>query len=197
MKLSRPTMPKWPREIGWRTVVGAVLLGGVIHIVATFAIPALGPAAAMRKLREALPLNQMVILPPAAPGRQPLPFMAPDAFHAVCRYDVTTNPVNVSAVLGDPGWTLSLHTPQGDNFYVMPAQQLRRNEVSFMVAPGGDRAADFGLAARRPSGSETFIETPTTEGLIVLRAPLRGLSWQAVTEAMLRRASCTPVAAKR
>ena len=56
------------RQIGWRTVVGAVLLAGIVHISATLAVPLLGPGNAFRKLRETLPVNQMVFLPPPTPG---------------------------------------------------------------------------------------------------------------------------------
>ena len=91
------------------------------------------------------------------------------------------------------GWTLSLHTPQGDNFYVMPAQQLRRNEVSLTLVPGADRLNDFGPAPRRLSSQETQIASPSWEGLVIVRAPLKGLAWRAETEAALQRAACTPV----
>jgi uncharacterized membrane protein len=196
MKLPRLKAPKWTRQVGWRTVVGAALLAGIVHISATLAVPLLGPGNAFRKLRDTLPVNQMVFLPAPTPGSQLLPFMAADALYAACRYDLRAAPLTVSAVLADPGWTLSLHTPQGDNFYVMPAQQLRRNEVTFMVVPETDRLLDFG-PTRRPVGPESQIDAPTLEGLVLVRAPLRGLAWKAETEAKLRRARCAPVPQKR
>ncbi|NJO33709.1 MAG: hypothetical protein HC869_11760 [Rhodospirillales bacterium] len=62
-KLPRPKLPAWTREIGWRTLVGGALLGGVIHICATFAAPVVGTGNAFQRLRAILPLNQMVVLP--------------------------------------------------------------------------------------------------------------------------------------
>jgi uncharacterized membrane protein len=196
MKLTVPILPRWLRQVGWRTVVGAVLLAGIVHITATLAVPLLGPGNAFRKLRETLPANQMVFLPPPTPATQLLPFVAADALYAACRFDLSSTPVAVSAVLSDPGWTLSLHTPQGDNFYVMPAQQLRRSEVMFVITPASERLVDFG-SSRRLTGDDSQIESPVTEGLVLVRAPMRGLSWRAETEAKLRRASCTPVPPKR
>jgi uncharacterized membrane protein len=137
-----------------------------------------------------------VFLPPPTPNTQLLPFVAADALYAACRFDLSSTPVAVSAVLSDPGWTLSLHTPQGDNFYVMPAQQLRRSEVSLVISPATERLVDF-VSSRRFSGDDSQIESPVTEGLVLLRAPLRGLAWRAETEAKLRRASCSPAAPKR
>ena len=192
-----PKLPKWLSEVGWRTLIGAVLLGGIIHITATIAVPFVSSGPAFAKLRETLPLNRMVFLPPPAPGNQPLPFMTPDALYAMCRYDISVDSLTVTAAMPQAGWTLSLHTPQGDNFYVMPAQQLRRSEVTFVIVPGGDKLVDFGASARRPTGDETQVDSPVAEGLVLVRAPLRGLSWRAETEAKLRRASCAPVSQRR
>jgi uncharacterized membrane protein len=186
-------LPKRIRELDWRLVVGALLLGGILHITATLAVTALGPGNAFQRMRETLPANRMVVLPPVVPGKEPLPFMLPDALYAMCRYDVSEDPVAVSAALADAGWTLSLHTPQGDNFYVMPAQQLRRPEVSFVLVPGGDRVSEFAPTPRRASNPGSQIPSPSLEGLAVVRAPLRGLAWRAEAEAALRRASCTTV----
>ena len=76
MKLPMPRVPRWIRQIGWRTVAGAALLAGIVHISATLAVPLLGPGNAFRKLRETLPTNQMVFLPPPTPANQLLPFVA-------------------------------------------------------------------------------------------------------------------------
>jgi uncharacterized membrane protein len=196
MKNAILKLPRWMRQIGWRTIVGAVLLAGIVHITATLAVPLMGPGNAFRKLRDTLPVNQMVFLPPPTPNTQLLPFVAADALYAACRFDLSATPVAVSAMLSDPGWTLSLHTPQGDNFYAMPAQQLRRSEVSFVISPASERLVDI-VSSRRFSGDESQIESPVTEGLVLVRAPLRGLAWRAETEAKLRRASCNPAPPKR
>ena len=189
----RPRLPKWLREVGWRTLVGALLLGGIVHICATLAVPVAGSGHAYQRLRATLPLNRMVILPAPTPARMPLPFLSPDMLYAMCRYELTGGAVTVTAMLADAGWALSLHTPGGENFYVMPGQASRRDEVSFLVVPGGDRLTDVVLPPRRASAADTQVASPSTEGLIVVRAALPGLAWRAETEAMLKRASCTQV----
>jgi uncharacterized membrane protein len=186
-------MRKLIREVKWRTAVGALLLGGIIHISATLALPHLGPGTAFARLSGMLPINQMVVLPAFAPGRQPLPFLAPDALYAMCRYDLSSDSLNVTVMLADAAWTLSLHTPQGDNFYVMPAQAQHRAEVSLTLVPGIDRLGEFVATPRRVTAQETQIPSPSWQGLVVVRAPMRGLAWRAETEAALARAACTPI----
>jgi hypothetical protein len=61
--------------------------------------------------------------------------------------------------------------------------------VSFIVVPTGDAQPIL----RRESAADTQIASPSPEGLVMLRAPLRGLAWAAETEAVLQRATCTPV----
>jgi uncharacterized membrane protein len=188
-----PKLPRWLSEVGWRTVIGAALLGGIIHIITTLAVPFISSTTAFAKLRDTLPVNRMVILPPPAPGKQPLPFLTPDALYAICRYDVSVDSLAVTAAVIHAGWTLSMHTPQGDNFYVMPAQQLRGGGVSLLLVPGAERLSEFASTPRRVSGTESQIPSPTWEGLVIVRAPLKGLAWRAEAEAALRRATCSPV----
>ena len=168
-----------------------VLVAGIVHIGATLAAPVFGSGNAFQKMRDVLPLNTMIVLPPSAPGRQLLPFMQPDALYAMCRYELTGGPVSVTAAVADSGWVLSLHTPRGDNFYVMPRQLLRRNEVSFLVVPSGH--GEHGRAPKVANPTDTQVASPSVEGLIVVRAPLKGVAWQAATETALRRSSCTQV----
>jgi len=42
------------------------------------------------------------------------------------------------------------------------------------------------------AAAEDQIASPTEEGLIVIRAPLKGLAWKVESEAVLSRAKCSP-----
>lgn len=192
VRLWRLGLPRWIRRVSWRTVAGALLLGGAIHICAVLAVPMMGPGNAFLKMREALPANRAVLLPLPAPGNQLVPFMTPDALYVFCRYDISVDSLRVTTALSEPGWTLSLHTPQGDNFYVMPAQQ-RRTDISFVIVPGVDRLLDGPPISNRLGSAETQVASPTLDGVVMVRAPLKGLAWRAETEAALARTSCSTV----
>jgi uncharacterized membrane protein len=185
--------PKWLSVVGWRTFAGALLTAGIVHILATLAVPAFTSGNAIEKLRQALPVNRMVVLAPPSPGREPLPFLVPDALYAVCRYDLSGQPLQVTAALLHVGWSLSLHTAQGDNFYAMPAQPTRRDAVALTVIAGGDKS-EFSPTPRRIGASDTTITAPANEGLVIVRAPLKGLAWRREAEAALGRASCQSIA---
>lgn len=186
----RLPIPGWIRGLGWRRITGVLLLAGIVHICATLAAPMLSSRHAFLQLRDKLPANRMVVLPPQAPDQQLLPYLPPHMLYAICRYDLSGGPVAVRATVAGAGWALTLHAPHGENFFVLPGQPLRRTEVSLLVVPRGPEAP---LLPRAESTSDTPVISPTREGLIVLRAPLRGLAWFAETEALLRNARCTQV----
>ena len=192
--LPRPRPPGWLRKVHWRAAMGALLLAGILHIGATLAVPLLGPGRAYQKVRELLPVNTMVVVAPALPGKQLLPFLLPGAYYAICRYSIANEPITVSTPLADLGWSLSLHTPTGDNFYVIPGQQQRNTEVSLVIVPGAEKSGDLIPAAgrRAVAPAEDQVASPTEEGLIMIRAPLKGLAWKVDAEAVLSRAKCTP-----
>jgi uncharacterized membrane protein len=186
-----PRPPKWLRAVGWRTLAGALLTAGIVHILATLAVPQFA-STAFATLRQDLPANRMVVLGPSSPGKEALPFLMPDALYAVCRYDLSRDSLRVTAMLLHTGWALSLHSVQGDNFYAMPAQPLHHDEVILTITPGGDKL-EFVPQARRVGAQDTNVTAPGTEGVVMVRAPLKGLAWRGEAEAVLRRASCVPV----
>ena len=185
--------PRWLDALGWRTLAGALLAAGIVHILATLAVPLLGAGSGFARLRQDLPANRMVVWPPSAPGKEPLPFLMPDALYAVCHYDLAHDSLRVAVTLAHAGWLLSLHSAGGENFYAMPAQPLNHAEVSLTIVPGGDKL-EFVPQSRRPGVADASVASPTNEGLVIVRAPLKGIAWRQEAEAILRRASCAPVA---
>ena len=140
------------REIGWRTLVGGRAArrhrAHLRHVRCARA--RLRPRLSATARRAAAQQDGGAAGP--APGRQILPYLPPDMLYAMCRYELTGGPVAVTAAVSGPGWVLSLHTPQGDNFYVLPGQQLRRSEVSFLLVPSGtvDAAQSSSATAAQP-----------------------------------------------
>jgi len=188
-----PLIPGWLRRVSWQVLALALVSGGIIHILATLVVPHFATASAYNRLAALLPVNRMRVLPPASAESQPLPFVGPDERLAICRYSVTDGPVTVTATLPDRGWMLGLYTPNGDNFYVMPAQELRRSEVSFTLQPPPEKFLGlFSFGRTSDLGGASSIPVPQSEGLVVLRAPLRGRAYQAETEALLQLARCAP-----
>ncbi|MDQ8697263.1 hypothetical protein [Hyphomicrobium sp. LHD-15] len=183
----------WARitSINVPLVAAALFASAILHILATLATPLLTPTSGYGRLAGDLPQNSMQILAPVTPDAQPLPFLAPDARYAICRFDTTNGVVDLSAVLPEPGWALSLFSPSGDNFFNSVAGPGRRPEVSLLLVPGEDAWRTGGqintnVAAIRDS----TLSITANEGIAVIRAPDRGEAYRARAMADLKRARC-------
>lgn len=180
------------RLLDWRVVMAGAVAGGIVHIAIVFSTPFSATGSAFQRLRGVLPVNRVHMIQPQVSANQVLPFVQPDALYAMCRFDLAVDSLRVVAVLPEPGWTLSLHSAQGDNFYAMAGQQ-KRTEVTFVVVPAGERSLDIGSAPRRLGGVDLQVASPTLEGIIVVRAPLKGLAYRQETEALLSGTACSTV----
>jgi uncharacterized membrane protein len=173
----------------------AAVTAAVLHIAMTFAFPAtahwFGRGAAYHRLKFQLEANRMKLFTiEAGSGAPLLPFLSPDMSYAFCRYDVSAGPVAVSALLPDAGWSLALYTPQGDNFYAAPGGEGRAAVVEFLIVPASDRLINLVPGMRRADVDATQVTSPVREGLLVVRAPYRGLAFESATRAALTKATC-------
>ncbi|HBH41892.1 MAG TPA: hypothetical protein DDW26_08300 [Rhizobiales bacterium] len=80
-------------------IVLCLVLAGLIHIVAVLTLPMLAPKNANARLAALGPVNTMIELPAAAPGRQVMPMMAPDVRYAVCRFDLANGPIRLLSLI--------------------------------------------------------------------------------------------------
>lgn len=180
------------RLVKWRLVVAALLSVGILHILATLATPSLSTGSAFARLKAELPANRMLVLPPPSPDKQVLPFLAADARYAMCRFDMAKGPVAVAATLPDAGWSLALYTPQGDNFYVATGTEGQRSDLSVLLVSSDERFMGLTPEARGiPADRMATVAVGARQGLAIVRGPDRGFAFTAMTEAVLKLASCT------
>ena len=184
LKLKRPS---W---LEGRTIVGALIVGALLHIVATLSWANLTASRAYETLAAPLPVNRMLVTQPVTAARQMLPFQTPDLRVAACRYDTTDGPIAIRASLPGLGWSLSLHGERGDNFFVVMGQEGRRTELALLLVPQGE---EFVPLPGDAVGPQAMAQVPLQQhrGIAFLRGPVRGPAYRAEVEAELARASCT------
>jgi uncharacterized membrane protein len=176
-------------RIRFRTIAAGLLAGGIVHIMLTFAWPSLREQRAFAKLNPPLPVNQMRLLPPTSAKTQVLPFQSPDMRYAVCRFDASDAAIVTRASLPEPGWTFSIHSPNGETVYVITGQEQRRTDIALLLLPPGDRFLGVLPEARLGSGLSQ-LQLSIKEGIIMLRAPNKGAAYNAEIDAELVKASC-------
>ena len=184
-------------RVSLHVFVVALVTAGIVHITSTLAIPFMNTSTGYERLSAGLPLNTLSVLPPPAPGAEFLPFNDPDLQLAVCPFDLAAGPLTVTAVLPDPGWSLAIYSPLGDNFYAIAAASLRQPEVTLVVEPTKATLLNLFGIGMAPNFDASRISSPDSRGIIVLRAPRKGQAFEQRTAALLAQASCGTVPSAR
>lgn len=172
---------RWVRLIAgeWKLIAAALIAGVMIHIAATLYGANIAQSRAFNALAGKLPLNQVVFADGVTPDNQPLPFFAPGSFYSYCRYDASTSRVRLSATLPGVGWSLSLYTPKGENFYFVAGTDVRETDVKLILVPPGNLFVDAAPANTPETGPVIpRVELPEAEGLAILRAPIKGFAFR-------------------
>jgi uncharacterized membrane protein len=174
-----------------QTLLLAGIGAGIVHICMTLGWPNWAPNNPVRRIAAALPPDVMTVLPAPTPKSQLFPFQGPDIRYAACRFNVGEAAYAVRAVLPDAGWSLSVHNASGDSVYMVTGLEGRKTDVAVLVLPPGDRFVGVLSEARLAAG---FAQVPvsSSEGIVLIRAPNKGLAYQADVDAELAKATCQP-----
>ncbi len=150
-------------------ILGALLLGGIVHLSTVLAMPQAATQDAYSRLAPLTPANAVV--PLAAPSAQDatMPFMDPAFAVAVCRYDLSAGPLKLSAPLSQAYTSVTFYTRNSVAYYAINDRAAGRRAIELDLMTEEQRAQvpeeeDVTAADR------LIIELPTRRGLIVLRA---------------------------
>lgn len=174
----------------WTMVAYAALASGVVHILATLLPAYVSGNTAFARLSDGLPINEFVVLPPARPGTQVIPYQLPDARYAICRFDARGGPVSLTATLPAEGWTLSIYTSDGTSFYDAPGRADGSTKLNLMLVPPGGYFLGVPEDTQAAASEHSEIASPATSGLVVIRAPLGGAAYAHETERVAKMARC-------
>ncbi len=172
-------------------LVGGLLLGGIVHLATVLLLPRTATRDAYSRLVPITPVNAVVPIPAPTPGAAALPFMDPSFVTAVCRYDLGKAPLKFTAPVSQAYTSVSFYTRSGVAYYAINDRAAGRRviELDLMTTAQRNELPDD---AEITAADRLIVESPTTAGLIVLRAlvPEQGLSANA--NAALAAAQCRP-----
>ena len=175
------------RWILW-TLAG-ILLGGIVHLATVLALPRTATQDAYARLAPMTPVNAVTPLPPPTPGNAVLPFMDPAFAVAICRYDLGSGPIKLTAPVSQAYTSVTFYTRRGVAYYGINDRAAGRRsiELDLMTTAQHDAMPE---EADVTAADRLIIESPSTTGLIVLRAlsPEPGL--MPMAQAALAAARC-------
>jgi uncharacterized membrane protein len=92
----------------------------------------------------------------------------------------------------DDLWLIALYTPEGDNFYSVAGADMKRAEIDLVIAGADQTVEEAGVDAPESSDEVVVVNSPVTEGIALIRAPLVGPSRAARAEQALKTTFCGP-----
>jgi uncharacterized membrane protein len=162
----------------------------VVHLVSVLALPRIATQDAYSRLTPMTRLNTVTPLALADPNNAPMPFMDPAFAVAICRYDLSGGALKLTVPVSQAYTSVSFYTRNEVAYYAINDRSAGRKviELDLMtVEQHGQLPEDEEVTA----ADRLIIDSPTTTGLIVLKAlaPEPGLMPQA--QASLSASRCT------
>lgn len=150
-------------------ILGALLLGGIVHLSTVLAMPTAATRDTYSRLERITPVNAAV--PLAAPSAQDatMPFMDPAFAVAVCRYDLATGALKLNAPLSQAYTSVTFYTRNSVAYYAINDRAAGRRAIELYLMTA-EQHAQVPEEEDVTAADRLIIDSPTARGLIVLRA---------------------------
>jgi uncharacterized membrane protein len=172
------------------TIAAGVLLGLVVHLVSVLALPKIASEDAYSRLTPLTKVNAVTQLAAADPGNTLMPYLDPAFAVAICRYDLSGGPIKLRVPVSQAYTSVSFYTRNELAYYAINDRSAGKKviELDLMTeTQHSDLPEDEDITA----ADRLIIDSPTSTGLIVMKAlaPEPGLMAQAETS--LASSSCS------
>lgn len=149
--------------------LAGVILGGIVHLATILVLPRTASQDAYARLSPITPVNAMTPIPRPTAAKALLPYMDPAFAVAVCRYDLSSGPMKLTAPVSQAYTSVTFYTRLGVAYYGINDRAAGRRtiELYLMTTPQHDSMPED---TEVTAADRLIIESPTTTGLIVLRA---------------------------
>lgn len=169
--------------------IGGLVLGGIIHILALFAIPLFAANDGWARLTRIASPNSFHLL--AADGDAPLPDLDPSLRHAFCVYDLSEGPLRIDARIPLTYWSLALYDRHGVNYYALNDRLVAGREIELWVATPKQLLV---MAPETPEAAERddrlIIGAPQEQGFAIFRALVPEPSYATMVQQALEQTTC-------
>jgi uncharacterized membrane protein len=146
-------------------ILGALLLGGIVHLSTVLAMPTAATQDAYSRLLQLTPVNAVA---PSAKDST-MPFMDPAFAVAVCRYDLSGGALKLRAPLSQAYTSVTFYTRNSVAYYAINDRAAGRRAIELDLMTE-EQHAQVPEQEDVTAADRLIIESPTVRGLIVLRA---------------------------
>lgn len=150
-------------------LLGGLLLGGIVHLATILVLPRTATQDAYARLSPMARVNSIVPIPEPAPDRALMPFMDPAFAAAVCRYDLSTGPLKLSAPVSPAYTSVTFYSRHGVAYYSINDRAAGRRAIELdLMTP--QQHSDMPEEEDVTAADRLIVELPSVTGLIVVRA---------------------------
>ena len=150
-------------------LLGGILLGGIVHLATVLAMPQAASQDAYSRLVPIAPVDAIVPLPPPTARASIIPFMDPAFAAAVCRYDLSGGSIKLNAPVSEAYTSVTFYTRDSVAYYAINDRAAGRRAIELdLMTP--EQHAQLPEQEDVTAADRLIINSPTTTGLIVLRA---------------------------
>jgi uncharacterized membrane protein len=172
-------------------LLGAVLLGGIVHLATVLLIPLMASQDAFARVSAVAPVNTVVAIPSPTPEKALMPFMDPAFVVSICRYDLSRGPLKFSVPISQAYTSVSFYTRSDVSYYAINDRAAGRRVIELDLMTAAQRA-DLPENEEITAADRLIVASPTPTGLIVIRALVPEPGWLSATRNALAAAQCRP-----
>jgi len=150
-------------------IIAGVLLGLIVHLVSVLALPRIATQDAYSRLTPITTLNAVSVLPAADPSNTLMPFLDPAFAVAVCRYDLSSGSIKLTVPVSQAYTSVSFYTRNELAYYAINDRSAGKKVIELDLMTETQHNAlpeDEDVTA----ADRLIIDSPTTTGLIVMKA---------------------------
>src|ERR1700761_6825447 len=171
-------------------ILAAILLGGIVHLATVLAMPQTATEDAYSRLAPLTPVNSVVPLPSPSAKSALMPFMDPAFATAVCRYDLSKGSLKLIAPVSQAYTSVTFYTRKSIAYYAINDRAAGRRTIDLdLMTP--EQHAEVPEEEDVTAADRLIIESPSTSGLIVLRALAPEPGLMRMARRALAGATCT------
>jgi len=184
------------------TILGGIVLGGIVHLVSVLALPRVATKDAYSRLTQISRVNDVTMLPLVEPRNALMPFQDPAFATAICRYDLSGGSIKLTVPVNQAYTSVSFYTRNEVAYYAINDRSAGRKviELDLMTA---EQHADLPEDEDVTAADRLIIDSPTLTGLIVMKALAPEPDMMAQAQTSLASSTCkvqdpnAPVAKKQ
>jgi uncharacterized membrane protein len=172
-------------------LLGALLLAGIVHLATVLVLPRMATQDAYARLSAITPVNAVVPVPTPTPEKAIMPFMDPAFEVSICRYDLSSGPLKFSVPISQAYTSVSFYTRSDVAYYAINDRAAGRRVIELDLMTAAQRS-ELPENEEIAAADRLIVTSPTSTGLIVIRALAAEPGWVPLVRGVLAAAQCRP-----